>query len=154
MGLTGNINRACKDYQGGISTFYVADWVKYSRTQIVTTGQELTTFPGTTFYKIEAENVTFNETLSLEGGAEKWEQTFSFDKPKTEVSNELYKLLRRDSRIIYIDRIGNRRILGLYNGMTSENNNTASEKTSLSGYRITLTGLEDNQAYFYSVFTP
>ena len=148
MGLTGNINRACKDYQGGISTFYVADWVKYSRTQIVTTGQFLTTFPTTTLYKVEAENVTFNETLSIEGGAEKWEQTFSFDKPKTEVSNELYKLLRKDSRVFYIDRIGNIRVLGLYNGLTSENNNSASEKTSLTGFKITLKGLENNQSYY------
>jgi len=38
--------------------------------------------------------------------------------------------------------------------MTSENNNTASEKTSLSGFRITLTGLEDNQSYYYAAFDP
>ena len=154
MGLTGNIERSCKDYMGGIYTFYITDWVKYDRTQIITTGEVLTTFPGTVFYKVEAQNVTFNETSSFEGGAERWEQTFTFDKPKTEVTNELYKLLKQNSRVVYIDRIGNIRILGLWNGVTSTNINEATDKTSLTGYRITLSGSENNQAFYYPTFTP
>ena len=149
MSITANITRGCKDLLGGVEILYIIPWYKYSRTQIVVTGQKLTTFPTSTVYSVEAENVTFTENGGFEGGAEKWDQNFSFDVPKTQVSNELYKLLRQNIRIFYIDRLGNIRVLGLYNGLETEiTNETGTEHSSMNGYRITTKGLEDNQAYF------
>ena len=104
MSLTENINRGCKDSLGGVDVFYICPWITYTRAQIVVTGQLLTTFPATTVYKVEAESVTFTENSSFEGGSEKWDQSFSFDIPKTAVGNELYKLLRQNIRIFYVDK--------------------------------------------------
>jgi len=149
MSITANILRGCKDLQGGMEIFYIVPWYKYSRSQIVTTGQLLTTFPLSTAYSVAAENVSYTETSSFEGGAEKWEQSLTFDLPKTEVSNELYKLLKQNIRIFYEDRLGNLRVLGLYNGLESQiTNKTDVEKGGLNGYSVVTSGLEDNQAYF------
>ena len=45
--LTQNIHRGKKNLQGGVKTVYLFPFVKYNRTQVVTTGQLLTTFPAT-----------------------------------------------------------------------------------------------------------
>ena len=149
MSITADILRNCKDYLGGINTFYVCNWVKYSRTQIAVTGQTLTTFPSTVVYKVEADSINFTETPSFEGGSIKYDQSFTFEMPKTAVTSELHTLLQRNSRVFYIDRIGNIRVLGLYNGLeASTTNESGGDKASLNGYKLTVTGLEDNQAYF------
>ena len=149
MSITKNIQRNCPEGLGGIKIFYIIPWYKYSRSQIVTTGQLLTTFPLSTAYSVAAESVSYTETSSFEGGAEKWEQSFNFDLPKTEVTNELYKLLKQNIRIFYEDRLGNLRVLGLYNGLESQiTNKTDSEKGGLNGYSVVASGLEGNQAFF------
>jgi hypothetical protein len=140
MGLTADITRSCKDFMGGVETLYVTDWVKYNRTQVVLTGQTVTTYPDVVLYKIEAENISFTETSSFDGGSEKWEQSINFDLPKSQVSNELYKLLKQDFRVFYVDRIGNIRVCGLWNGR-------------LNGYRFSANGTEDNQAYYINAIT-
>jgi hypothetical protein len=151
MSITTDIARGCKDLQGGIDTFYICNWVNYSRTKIVTTGQVLTTFPSTVVYKIAAVNINFTEAPSIEGGSEKWDQSFTFDVPKTAVTSELFSLLKRNFRIFYVDRIGNTRVLGLKNGLTGVvSNESGTEKAGLNGYRVSGSGLENNQAYFVS----
>jgi hypothetical protein len=58
-------------------------------------------------------------------------------------------MVRGDWRAIYIDRIGNIRILGLYNGLDAQlSNETGADKSGFNGYKVTFTGKEDNQAYF------
>jgi len=151
MSITNNIERGCKTGLGGVNTFYLAPYIKYTRTQTTIVGQLLTVFPATSLFKVDAENVSFTETSSFEGGSEAWDQTFSFEFPRTAVGNELYTLLKRDYRVIYVDRNGNNRILGFKNGLESTNTNeTGIGHADLSGYRVTMTGKEDNQAYFIS----
>ena len=67
MSITANITRQCKDLLGGIEIFYIVPWYKYSRSQIVVTGQKLTTFPTQTVYSVAAENVSFTENGTLKG---------------------------------------------------------------------------------------
>jgi hypothetical protein len=154
MGLTADITRSCKDFMGGVETLYVTDWVKYNRTQVVLTGQTVTTYPDVVLYKIEAENISFTETSSFDGGSEKWEQSINFDLPKSQVSNELYKLLKQDFRVFYVDRIGNIRVCGLWNGLTGQiTGETGADKAGLNGYRFSANGTEDNQAYYINAIT-
>jgi len=149
MVIDENIQRGCSDSLGGISTFYLFQWQKYTRTQIVLNGQELVTFPATTIYKVDVQSVNFTETASFDGGSEKWDQSFTFDVPKTDVGSQLFELLKRNYRLIYTDNIGNTRILGLYNGLESKiTNESGSDKASLNGYRVQMDGLENNQAYW------
>ena len=147
--ITEHILRGCKNLQGGVNIFYLFSYTKYSRSQITVKDEELTVFPATSIFKVQAESVSFNENSSFEGGSEVWDQSFSFSIPKTIKTSPLFKLLKKDYRLIYTDRNGISRILGLYNGLQSQiNNETGTNKEDLNGYKVTVTGKEDNQAYF------
>ena len=53
-----------------------------------------------------------------------------------------------------MDEAGVIRILGLWNGLTTTiTNETGSDKPSMNGYKLTMTGKEDNQAYFIEDLT-
>ncbi len=152
--ITEHILRGCKDLQGGIGTVYLFPFVKYSRSQIVLTDQTLTTFPSTTIYDWYSNATNFSETTSFEGGSVVYDQNLTIQIPKTIVTSEVYKLVKQDYRVIFIDRLGNIRILGLFNGLECQiTNETGQERADFNGYKVTFTGKEDNQAYFLDDLT-
>ena len=64
-------------------------------------------------------------------------------------------LTSKDYRAIFIDRVGNIRILGLYNGCEATvTDTTGGDKTSANSYQITITAKEDNQAYYMDSLLP
>jgi len=147
--ISQNIDRICKDLQGGIDKVYLFPYVKYSRSKIVLTDQVVTSFPLTNVYMWEGINPTFNETTEIVGGDVAWNQSLSFEIPKMYATQKIYMLVEQYYRAIYVDRLGNIRILGLYNGLDSQlTQESGSDKASLNGFRITMTGKEDNQAYY------
>ena len=147
--ITKDINRICKDLQGGIDKVYLFPYVKYSRSQITTVEQTVTVFPASIVFDWVGINPTFNETTSIVGGDVAWSQSLSFEIPKMYATQEVFKLAEQYYRAIYIDKIGNIRILGLYNGLDSQiTQESGSDKASLNGYKVTMTGKEDNQAYY------
>jgi hypothetical protein len=147
--ITKDINRICKDLQGGIDKVYLFPYVKYSRSQITTVEQTVTVFPASILFDWVGINPTFNETTSIVGGDVAWSQSLSFEIPKMYATQEVFKLAEQYYRAIYIDKIGNIRILGLYNGLDSQiTQESGSDKASLNGYKVTMTGKEDNQAYY------
>tara|TARA_R110000803_G_scaffold131141_2_gene198414 strand:- start:1751 stop:2308 length:558 start_codon:yes stop_codon:yes gene_type:complete len=152
--LTQNIHRGKKNLQGGVKTVYLFPFVKYNRTQVVTTGQLLTTFPATGTFLTDSTVTNYSESTEIEGGDVAFNQTFSLQFPKTEVSNELYKLVTQRWRAIYVDELANIRILGLWNGLEATfNNETGTNYPDLNGYKINFSGKEDNQAYFLTDLT-
>jgi len=156
--ITGNIDRINKSLVGGIDRVYLFPYIKYSRSQIVLNEQILTSFPASVVYSWSGINPTFNETTEIVGGDVAWNQSLSFEIPKMYAEQEIYKLVEQYYRAIYIDKLGNIRILGLYNGLDSQlTQESGSDKASLNGYRVTMTGKEDNQAYYLANlndFTP
>ena len=147
--ITEHILKGCKELQGGVNKVYLFPYVKYSRSQIVISDQTLTTFPTTTIYDWESNATNYSENTSFDGGSVVWDQNFTIQIPKTIVSSEVYKLVKQDYRAILIDRNGNIRVLGLFNGLEAQiTNETGQNKADFSGYKITFTGKEDNQAYF------
>ena len=149
MSITRDIKQICKSLHGGVDKFYIMPFNKYSRSRILVKDEELTSYPANTVYEVYSDTVNYSESSSFEGGATKWQQNFSFVIPKTEVSSEIYKLLRQNTIVFYVDRLNNIRVLGLYNGLEAQiTNETGQEKADLNGYRIVLDGLEANQAYF------
>lgn len=152
--LTQNIDRVKNVSLGGIETVYLFPYVKYNRSQITLTGQTLTSFPTTTVYSMHSTVTNYSENTEIEGGDVGFNQSFSLQFPITSVESELYKLVKKDWRAIYVDRLGNIRILGLWNGLEATfNNDTGTAKPDLNGYRIAFTGKEDNQAYFLDDLT-
>ena len=149
MGLTTNIPRRTSMFQGGVERVYLFPWTKYTRSQITISGQYVTVFPATTIYYVHSNTTSYNESTEIEGGDIAWNQNLTLEIPKTEAISEIYKLVKQDYRAIYVDRLGNYRILGLWNGLeASITNETGSDKSSMNGYKLTFTGKENNQAYF------
>ena len=84
-----------------------------------------------------------------------WTQTLNLELLKTYEGSEAYKLVNKDYRAIFIDRVGNIRILGLYNGCEATvTDTTGSDKSSANSYQITITAKEDNQAYYIDALDP
>ena len=150
-GLERNLEKVCKNSIGGVNKVYLFTFVKYSRSQITLNKQELVTFPTTTIYDWDSIATNFSETTSVEGGDIAWGQSFSIQIPKTVVTSEVFKLAKSEWRAIIIDRLGNIRILGLFNGLDAEISiETGQSKSDFNGYKVTFTGKEDNQSYFIS----
>jgi len=148
-------NRICKNLQGGIDAIYLFPFVKYSRSQIKTLGQKLVEFPTTFIYTYFSQVSDFSENTSIERGNVTWTQTLNFELLKTYEGSEAYKLVNKDYRAIFIDRVGNIRILGLYNGCEATvTDTTGSDKSSANSYQITITAKEDNQAYYIDSLDP
>ena len=152
--ITSNLTKQRKDSLGGVDKLYLFPYVSYLRTQITENNQFLTVFPATTIYDYHSFTATFNETTSIEAGNTAWTQSLTVDFPKTIVSSEIYKLIYKDYRAIYLDRLGNYRILGLHNGLEGQiTNETGADKAALNGYRVTFSGKEHTQAPFIDELT-
>ena len=148
-------DRICKNLQGGIDAIYLFPFVKYSRSQIKTLGQKLVQFPTTFIYTYFSQVSDFSENTSIERGNVTWTQTLNFELLKTYEGSEAYKLVNKDYRAIFIDRVGNIRIIGLYNGCEATvTDTTGSDKSSANSYQITITAKEDNQAYYIDSLNP
>lgn len=153
--ITRNIDRPCKDLQGGISSLYLLPYAKHSRSQIVIDDQSLISIPGSNLYEVYSSNTNFTETTEVDGGAVFWKQTFSIEIPKTEVGSQVYLMTKKYYRAIFQDNNGNWRILGLFNGLTaSYTNSTGSGKSGFSGYSVNFEGQEDRQALYLQNFDP
>ena len=141
-------NRTCKDLQGGIYEVFIFPFVKYSRSQIVSSGNVLTDFPETTIYPFYSlVSPTPSQQMEQDAGGKFYNQSISLE---FDSYNEVEKLLNKDYRIIFKDRLGNYRIFGLYNGLESGtlNYTTGGGKTDLNGYKISFDGKEEREAYF------
>ena len=147
--LTSGILKETKTLTGGIDVVYLFSFTDYSRSQITLDDQELTVFPATTIYNVYSSATNYTENTDVEGGDVVWNQNFSIEIPKTQIGSEVYKFVKQDYRAIYVDRIGNIRILGLFNGLSvTVTNESAQDKAGFNGYKVSFVGKEDNQAYF------
>lgn len=141
-------NRICKNLQGGVYELFIFPFVKYSRSQIVTSGNFLTDFPETTIYPFYSLGTpTPTQQMEQDAGGKYYNQSISLE---FDSYDEAEKLLNKDYRIIFKDRLGNYRILGLYNGLESGSLNYSSGggKTDLNGYKISFDGKEEREAFF------
>ena len=153
---------SCKDFQGGIDKLYLFPYVKYGVSDVLFGGfsegtnpdaQDITQFPQTTIYEYEAVNISYSENASITSGGVEWSQDLSFTIPRSFVDLNVYKLMRQDYCAIILDRNGNYRIIGLWNGgEVTISAGTGGEKSAMNGSTVTLKAREDNQAYFLSNF--
>ena len=153
--ISRNTERTDKDLLGGVYKIYLFPFVKYSRSQIILEDQKLKQFPGTDIYSIYTTNTNFTQNTEVEGGALFFKQNFSIEVTKSELTNQLYTLVKQNYRAIVTDNNGNTRMLGLWNGLTATfSNETGTNEGDFNGYRITFDGLEDMQAVWMDGFTP
>ncbi len=152
--LINNIGRVKNVSLGGVNTVYLFPYVKYNRSQITIIDQTITSFPATMVNSVHSTVTNYAENTEIEGGDVGFNQSFNLQFPITHVESELYKLVKQLWRAIYVDRLGNIRMLGVWNGLEATfNNETGTAKPDLNGYRISLSGKEDNQAYYLNDLT-
>jgi hypothetical protein len=150
-GLTSGRAKQCKDSIAGFDVVYLFPFVKYSRSQIILDDNKVTTFPATTIFKFEVLSPTLTEDPNEDGGGKFYSQSLSFNLAKFDIIDnlELVKLIKKDYRAIVLDRNGNNRIVGLYNGLIAELAKvTGSGKGDFNGYKITMEGQEALSAFF------
>lgn len=153
--ITRNIDRPDKDLLGGVQTIYLFKWVKYTRAQIILEGQKLIQFPGTDIYKVYSSTTNFNQNTEVEGGAVSFKQNLTIEITKSELSSQLYTTPFQKYRAIFVDKNGNYRMAGLWNGLTATwSNETGTNEADFNGYRVTFEGLEDMQAVWMTGFAP
>jgi len=147
--LTKGIAKRSNNRQGGLKKVYLMEYVDYSRSQIILNGQVITSMPTATLYEYDVWTASFTETQSREAGGEVYEQSLTFDIQGTQDTQELWKLTKKNHHCIVLDRQGNGRFLGIWNGLEGiVNDKSGANVSDMNGYSITLSGKEDNQAYF------
>ncbi len=149
--LTQGRGRGCKDSIAGLDIIYFASFVDYDRTEIEVDGATLIKFPGTFIYEFKVLNANFSENQTEEDGGKFWNQSLNFDLPKINLESnlELIKLVNKDHRVLFKDRNGFFRLVGLFNGITSElTKTTGGSKGEFSGYKVTIDATEDLSAVF------
>ena len=152
----------CKNFQGGVDKVYLFPYVKYGVSDITFGGgskvnnpnaQNITSFPSTTIYEYEAVNISYTENATITSGGIEWAQDLSFTLPRSFEALNAFKLMYQDYCAIILDRNGNYRLIGLWNGgEVTINAGTGGEKNAMNGSTISLKAREDNQAYFLSNF--
>lgn len=150
MEIINGYNRKCKDSVGGVRKVWLCKYVKYSRSQILTDGNTLVSFPDTfiySFHSVEASNAS--ESMEQTDGGKFYNQsislTFQGADPK-----EIELLQNIDFRILYLDNNGIYKIFGLRNGMEAGTitYETGGAKSSLNGFKINFTGKEKEESVF------
>tara|TARA_R110000765_G_scaffold349988_1_gene440064 strand:+ start:1149 stop:2021 length:873 start_codon:yes stop_codon:yes gene_type:complete len=138
---------------GGIDKLYLFAYEKYSKSLNLVSGQEVVTFPETTAYQYDGENMSFTESTSLKDGGVVWTQKLNFTITKSSSNSEVFKLVRQDYSAIILDRNGDYRFIGMRNGgEVSVNATSGTNKNEMNGYSISLEAKEDNQAYYIPDF--
>tara|TARA_R110000744_G_scaffold362293_1_gene470321 strand:+ start:83 stop:586 length:504 start_codon:yes stop_codon:yes gene_type:complete len=151
--ITTGLDKPCKVNQGGIERVYIFPYVKYSRSQITLLQELVTSFPATNVFEYEASNISFNESSKITTGGVEWTQSLSFKIPVVDRFVEINKLNYRDYCIIFKDRQGNLRFMGLFNGATIETSSTTGgSKGSFSGYDVKAQAKESRQAQYVTPF--
>ena len=147
--LTKGRDKPCKDSIAGLDLIYLFAYEPYSRSQIVTSGSKLITFPNTMVYAFYVYNATFTETQNEDDGGKFYDISLGFDLPKIELNPNMVKFLTNDYRAIIKDRNGNFRIAGLYNGLQTDlNQTTGDSKGSFNGYKLSFSGQEIKSSFF------
>lgn len=148
--ITQGFAKRCKDNQGGVRKLYLFPYVKYLRSQIITDGEYLTSFPTTTIFEFETDVISFNEPMQENEGGKFYNQNLEFSLTGNNDFWELQGLLKKDYRIIIQDRNGNYKILGLYTGLECTNFSqvTGGGKSELSGFNLSFEGQEYRSSLF------
>jgi len=149
-GITQSFGKRCKDNLGGVQKLYLFPYVKYLRSQIITDGEYLVSFPTTTIFEFDSVQISFSEPMQENEGGKFYNQSLSFSLIGNNDFLELQRLLKKDYRCIIQDWKGNYKILGLYTGLecTTLTQQTGGGKSELNGFNLSFEGQEYRSSLF------
>lgn len=150
MEIVSGYTRKCKDKIAGIKSIWLLKYVKYGRSEIITSGNTLISFPETFVFKFESlQNPSVNENQQQNEGGKYFDQSISLTFSSAEIA-EIELLQRIDVRMLVLDNNGLYKIYGLWNGLQAGNitYTTGNSKSDLNGFKIDFNGLEENESLF------
>ena len=141
-----NYNKPCKDTLGRLKRMYLAKFIDYDDSQIITNAGVLDTFPDTVIFKFDVFG-SYTQTSESKGGAVGWTQdiTVNLDKVYNVLNpaiftNQKFRLIGETNNGIYL-------IFGLFNGLDcSLSNNSGEDKAAFNGFALSLSGMEEEAA--------
>ena len=150
MEVLNSIYRNCADSNGGIKKLYLFPYVKYSRSQITIVNNVLTSFPQSTIFEFEPlADYSAEQSGQENEGGKFFDLSLSF-----QIANhpEISKFLNKYFRAVILDRNGNYRLLGTFNGLScnSVNKSSGSGKADFSGFKLSFDGMEILEAPFFT----
>jgi hypothetical protein len=152
MEIVSGRNLKCKDLQGGVKKVWLFPFVKYSRSQITVLNELLIKFPDSTLYEFQCiGDIGITQAMNENEGGKYYDTSFDI-----QIDNhiEIMRFLNFDFRAVILDRAGNYRLLGLWNGIrcNSINKVSGSNKSDFNGFKLSFDGQEISEApYFYDL---
>ena len=148
----GRTELSCYNNIGGIKNVYLFKYVNYAYSQIVTSGQELTSFPFTYIYKYEIQGGTFSENIQNDEQGILYNQELSFVLTKQDLTTTINLNNLRNIYLRYIVEFNNGtyKIGGLYNGaeLSALELVSGGSKGEFNGYRISVSSKERYSAQY------
>ena len=136
-------DKKCKSTIGGVKKFYLFPFVKYNRSQIITQGMELVTFPSTGIIEFDVIG-SYSQNSEFEGGDLFFNQSCTFNMSKVYDIMDVQNLLKVDYRIIFLTNNNEYLIGGTRNGLKGATTNTSGqEKAEFNGFTLDFTGKEE-----------
>ena len=151
VSITKGYNISCKNNLGGVKYIYLFPFVKYPRSLIEFTDNLLDVFPTTIIYKFEFVGVPSLDISQEENdGGKFYNNSISFELQGLQDAFTVQKLSKKDYRCIVEMNNGNKRILGLFNGLYLDklSSNTGSGKSDLNGFSLSFKGEEIKEPLF------
>ncbi len=157
--LTTGRTEPCKDSVGGLTKVYFSDFGGFDMSDITyaTDSAEITAIGGGTVYQYDLKGTSsFEQTItsSRENGTTFYDQvlTLSFKKLDKATHDEIALLATSRPKVLVEDNNGNIFVGGLEYGMDCNGGSivTGAAMGDLSGYTLTLQGMEKKPANFYT----
>lgn len=141
----------CKEFQGGISKLYLLPFTKWMRSQIRVVDMELVLVPSSDYYEFESfGDFAINQSMQENEGGKFYNYSFEI---KIDGCSDISKFLKKDFRAVALDRVGNTRMYGLWNGVQCNGIEftTGSNKTEYSGFTLKFEGQEIDEAPYLNI---
>ncbi len=139
----------CANSNGGNTEIYVFPYIKYSRSQILYTGNYITTFPYSAIYSLDSLATSFTESVEHENGGAVFNQSGSFQLNKILPEDSYVDFVDMDWRIIARDGNGYYRMIGTHTGAEIKyTKETGGSKSEFNGFKFTLEAKEEKTAGF------
>ena len=141
-------DKKCDDSQGGSDELYVFPFVKYSRSEITVRDNFLISFPYNDVYKLDADNISFDEDCKEDKDVY-YEQKLSFQLKKILAKDNYKDFSSKDFRAIIKDNNSNYRLLGLFTGLSgSFSKLTGANRADFNGFNVSFETKEEDTAPF------
>ena len=149
--ITKNRGQFCKSRHGGLNAIYIFPYIKHAKSLIVRDELVLTSYPNTFVYPFHIVSGEYSENSEIDDGGELMNQSLTVTMTYLNSDNEWRKLLKKDHCVICRDRNGMFRLMGVYNGVTTDYQaTTGNGHSDFNGFTFNFVGKEEDEALYFT----